>query len=915
MSTLPSPRHQALGTTGHCYTLTQNHPFKAQLGSGGSLSQGAQDVGAAREVSGCNSPPCSFSVSCSPSTTMSIQHVTAQGHAGGWLCHTPLDSALACLTLSGAQSAAGEFLEMQTQMCRPCAAGTYSLGTGVRFDEWDEVPHGFANVATNMEVDDSFGDVAENCTASTWVPLGDYVASNTDECMATLMYAVSLKQSGTVTFEYIYPDSSIVFEFFVGAERPVPAHRGGVPLDADDREGLGIPQPGFPTLKPNSSLAVVLPNPVGSLSQVELSRGNNVLYWRTTAFSVWSKVPKPVLVRNIGITGVAFTSECFPCKPGTFAPAAGSAACQPCPADTFSGKGATACQPCDPDTYAVCEPGKGRGDVRSRADLTSPGGDSVGALHKPDTYAKPGSGSCKPRPPCTDKDFFYTHTACNADGETQLMYKWAEPKICSEELPQAARLPPSGVKTRCPPCNPGFAKGNGSTCQPCPYGSYSNGSACLSCPEGTEPALGLEYKWWNVLPPNMETTVLSGINFEYKGIAGWEVAGDYVYTAAGASDSDFMILTLVVPGFSPPSPVLEDTESREVARITFVFETLCSVGCELYFMVGVNSRTNTPVETWTGSTGKQSYTYLVEKNATMSFTWAFQRTPYHEALYSINVTNVQGGVASFCRRCAPQPTGSCAPCSSGSAVDPSSGTCQPCPPGTYLQGHPSDGSPTCHPCGPGTYSNQLRSLCYNNCSLALALPGRMLHFEFPSLGMGAGVGTGPSFTPKGLPYSHHFRLSLCGHQGRKMASCADNVTAGRGGPARMVTSYVCQAIVVPPDITGARAAVSSQPISLGDHLLGVTTSSVLDSIVSPPELFPPGHPDLPDIIFFFRSNDMTQPCSGGRATTIRLRCDPLHLGTGTLAVPRWGGDTGDPKGVLRDPGISCCQVAAEHRTM
>ncbi|XP_038018636.1 endosome/lysosome-associated apoptosis and autophagy regulator 1 isoform X3 [Motacilla alba alba] len=686
---------------------------------------------------------------------------------------------------------AGEFLEMQTQTCRPCAAGTYSLGTGVRFDEWDEVPHGFANVATNLEVDDGFGDAAENCTASTWVPLGDYVASNTDECTATLMYAVSLKQSGTVTFEYIYPDSSIVFEFFVQNDQCQPT--------VEESRWMRTTEKGW------------------EFHSVELSRGNNVLYWRTTAFSVWSKVPKPVLVRNIGITGVAFTSECFPCKPGTFAPTAGSTTCQPCPADTFSGKGATACQPCDPDTYA-----------------------------------EPGSGSCKPRPPCTDKDFFYTHTACDAGGETQLMYKWAEPKICSEELPQAARLPSSGVKTRCPPCNPGFAKGNSSTCQPCPYGFYSNGS-------------------------------------------GWEVAGDYIYTAAGASDSDFMILTLVVPGFSPPSPVLEDTESREVARITFVFETLCSVGCELYFMVGVNSHTNTPVETWTGSTGKQSYTYLVEKNATMSFTWAFQRTPYHEAgrrftsdvakLYSINVTNVQGGVASFCRRCAPQPTGSCAPCSPGSAVDPSSGTCQPCPPGTYLQGHPSDGTPTCHPCGPGTHSNQLRSLCYNNCSLVLALPGRMLHFEFPSLGQGAGVGTGPSFTPKGLRYSHHFRLSLCGHQGRKMASCADNVTAGRGGPARVVTSYVCQAILVPPDVTGAHAAVSSQPVSLGDHLLGVTTSSVLDGIVSPPEHFPPSHPDLPDIIFFFRSNDMTQPCSGGRATTIRLRCDPLRLGTGTLAVP------------------------------
>lgn len=110
------------------------------------------------------------------------------------------------------------------------------------------------------------------------------------------------------------------------------------------------------------------------------------------------------------------------------------------------------------------------------------------------------------RPPCTDKDYFYTHTACDANGEvrtppvtsspgpvpcarvparcssprvpaqTQLMFKWAEPKICSEALPRAAQLPPSGLKTRCPPCNPGFYKSNSSACEPCPYGSYSNGS-------------------------------------------------------------------------------------------------------------------------------------------------------------------------------------------------------------------------------------------------------------------------------------------------------------------------------------------------------------------------------------------------------------------------------------------------------
>lgn len=38
---------------------------------------------------------------------------------------------------------------------------------------------------------------------------------------------------------------------------------------------------------------------------------------------------------------------------------------------------------------------------------------------------EPGSGSCKLRPPCTDKDFFYTHTACDASGEVM----WGLPRV------------------------------------------------------------------------------------------------------------------------------------------------------------------------------------------------------------------------------------------------------------------------------------------------------------------------------------------------------------------------------------------------------------------------------------------------------------------------------------------------------
>ncbi|NXK57065.1 K1324 protein, partial [Chauna torquata] len=341
---------------------------------------------------------------------------------------------------------AGEFLDMKAQSCKPCAEGTYSLGTGVRFDEWDEVPHGFANIATNLEVDDGFGDAVENCTASTWVPLGDYIASNTDECTATLMYAVNLKQSGTVSFEYIYPDSSIVFEFFVGAGRRagVLGTRVSVPVQTPSPSPQVQNDQCQPTVEESRWMRTTEKG--WEFHSVELSRGNNVLYWRTTAFSVWSKVPKPVLVRNIGITGVAYTSECFPCKPGTYAAAAGSSFCQLCPANTFSSKGATACQPCEPATYA----GESRAspsplsfeprDARGREGMLQ--GMSLGG-----TWDIPG---------------------CPL---TQLMFKWAEPKICNEELPQAARLPPSGVKTRCPPCNPGFFKSNGSACEPCPYGS------------------------------------------------------------------------------------------------------------------------------------------------------------------------------------------------------------------------------------------------------------------------------------------------------------------------------------------------------------------------------------------------------------------------------------------------------------
>lgn len=60
--------------------------------------------------------------------------------------------------------------------------------------------------------------------------------------------------------------------------------------------------------------------------------------------------------------------------------------------------------------------------------------------------------------------------------QTQIMYKWIEPKICREDVPDALTLPPSGERKDCPPCNPGFYNNASSSCTPCPPGTFSDGT-------------------------------------------------------------------------------------------------------------------------------------------------------------------------------------------------------------------------------------------------------------------------------------------------------------------------------------------------------------------------------------------------------------------------------------------------------
>ncbi|KAJ8390001.1 hypothetical protein AAFF_G00111620 [Aldrovandia affinis] len=732
---------------------------------------------------------------------------------------------------------AGEFLEMSAQQCTQCAAGTYSLGSGIRFDEWDDIPAGFTSLATYMDSSPA-GEETLTCNNSTWVPQGNYLESNRDECTVSLIYAVHLKKQGSISFQYQYVDNNIFFEFFIQNDQCQEMDQ------TSDQKWIKLTN-----------------NGEWGTHTVDLKSGTNILYWRTTGILLGAKIVKPVLLKNVQIEGVAYTSECFPCKPGTFSKTPGSSSCELCARNTFSGKGASSCTHC----------------------------------HKDKQYSPQGSAQCKEKPACSNKDYFQIHTPCDSEGKTQIIYKWIEPKICVENVTGAVTLPPSGERKPCPPCNPGFYNNDTANCSPCPSGTYSDGiKACQECPAGTEPALGYEYKWWNVLPGNMKTSCFNVGNSKCDGMNGWDVAGDHIRSGAGGSDNDYLILNLRVPGFKLPTSV-SGTTGIEFGRITFIFETICSADCELYFMMDINRKSTNVVESWEGGKERQSYTHIMTKNASVSYTWAFQRTNQAQdirqhvndnvKIYSITVTNAQDGVAAYCHACAlvsQQAGSSCVPCPAGHYIDKNTNQCRECPPDTYLSGHQIYGKEACMSCGPGSRSNKEHSLCFSDCSFTHTGQNCTLTYDFSKLGPVGSIMNGPSFTSKGTKYFHYFNISLCGQEGKRAAVCTDNVTdlsnkdlqGDTSEFVNYVETFICQSTIIPSDGRGFRMALSSQSISLADIFLGATVESSLSGISVPSDLFPETSKKVPDVNFFYRSPQATASCDRGRNSVITLRCNP-----------------------------------------
>lgn len=753
----------------------------------------------------------------------------------------------------------GEYLDIQgDQECHACSAGTYSLGGGIRFNDWSELPEGFAVKTEKMKLSNwglhsRFAN-AGNCTRSEWTPRGSYIMSMPGQCPSNLIFSAKLVKAGKVSFEYQYTDPESIFHFMV---------------QNDQCQASSGENDKWPDITEKGKWATVVLN---------LKTGMNVLQWRTIGAlaTMMERIASPVLIRKIEITGVAYTSECTKCPNGTYS-SGGTSFCQTCPPNTFSQIGANKCTKC-----------------------------------KDSEYSESGFDKCLPRPPCTQYDFYQFQKPCDEFKKTQLSYQWVEPKICSETVAGSVKLPKDGPLQDCPPCSSGMHRVNVSHCGFCQPNQYADiFGDCLDCPVSTSPEYKIDYQHWINLPPNMSTHCVAVGMDDCTNAAGWLPAGDHMRTSFGLSDRNmFLVLLLKVGGFKG-EPGIVDGKPIALGKIEFEFELDCPSPCQFIFLSDIGG-SNSVIQTWDESVSRTTISHDVYTNESIVYTWAFQPDDFgldpqldHTNLtqkmknvakiYQIHVTNTVSGGASSCVTC-PKGKSSegCIPCPDGEYIDALTQACKPCPTGTVLPSSNQWGVKSCKPCGQGLHPVGGRS-CKSDCTFTDGVGHK---FDFSSLNSVRFVTGSRLFTGSGTQYFHGFNISLCNHGDQPLPTCVNNVTgdslkqgseeagvitkADLLNQAGSVSSAICRSTLVPQG-DPSLPVVSTQPVSLGTHLTKIVTNISLEELYEKEGFDSKGTEQ--DIHFYYDSTSSTSACPDGRTSIISLRCDPTETEEGTIELP------------------------------
>jgi hypothetical protein len=318
----------------------------------------------------------------------------------------------------------GQYLPLGQTRCAPCMPGTYSVGGGVRIDDWGMGGSSWPSTQHVSFTTYSQDSVDKQPKGSAWVNHGSYIDSgnntNVNDLESILELTVTLVRPGNLTFE---------------AKVSTEANYDGFRLEIDNtRHELNDLAHQFKRIT------------------FSLTAGVHIVRWVYYKDYSWSTGEDRAFINMIQIEGLAYADDaCQVCPAGTFAPGNGTAECMPCTTPGYIPFGNP------PSNCAACPSGM---------------------------TALPYDSECRTKRSCTTDDYEPRYSACRAPlpGTRDLTWEWTYPHICDDRL---VSLPPPQNNIPCEPCNPGEKRGASAQCIYCPDGQRSDGNECTACPLGS----------------------------------------------------------------------------------------------------------------------------------------------------------------------------------------------------------------------------------------------------------------------------------------------------------------------------------------------------------------------------------------------------------------------------------------------
>ncbi|VDM92026.1 unnamed protein product [Litomosoides sigmodontis] len=752
------------------------------------------------------------------------------------------------------------YFDIVTQQCQLCPKGTYSLGNGIRYDAFDQIPPNFEmenvnilperNVGVNMK---SFEDCP---TGKGWIVQNSKLIYVPSPCLSRLSYSVDLVRPGYVEYVYRLPrnNRALLFNVDVRNEK-CRSYKDEIKQLMGNTVKKGSFEDGGDWHR----------------DRIELKSGHNVISWSVMTYRLDPFYNNDlIIISHIDVYGLEQVEKC-----------------SKCPGGTYSGIGATQCRFCHADYY-------------------SPPG-SMQCIRCPASqYSHARSTFCINRPTCSLNDYYPVLKPC-VNGKTRTTFVKVQPNVCRDDLSGAVKIPETGSEIPCPKCNPGMYLNRTGQCVFCEKDHYSHGEECHQCPIDTLPNYGYHYIIWNTLPTNMFTKceyIIEGDAISCGIDNSWIPSGNVIQSSSTQERGIALELGLQIPhGFSNPLLAFDEPISSHnpIAHVTFDFEMKCADdSCVLYFIEDAPNQSYYRIlADFSGTQHYQSYSHPVVSSNPTQFLFIFIRsrsstkedvTTDRAFIYRINVTNVgeQSGGASTCLQC-PKYNGKCVHCLAGEYITETNNECKKCPNGLVLN-TTSDrmGVKSCIPCGANLITYD-RIRCVSDGTTFTA----------------EGVKV---FAREGASYFHLYNISLLTESG---ANCKEIYASSEYGNASLshspetkqeednterVNAYICRLTAFPmqPTVNVTRRRFYISPVVIGDKILAITPERELNEYVKLTnqefdniENTTSARNESPDINFFFGSSaPSTQFCSHGVHTAVTLKCDPRQIAEPIVKLPK-----------------------------